>query len=220
MIRLIIVHQTKLIANIIATVLSEQSDIHVVGTAVSGDEALEKISLSNTNMILAAATLPNQGALELTGAVAESHPNIKVLIIGVPKSKNIILQYVMAGAAGYVLQDVPVDRLLENVRAAYQDEALISPKIAAAMMQQIAELAQISSQYDLDPELIATLTPRERDVLNLIGDGLSNQEIGEKLVIEVGTVKNHVHSILKKLEVNSREEAASYLQLIDNDLDE
>lgn len=217
MIRVIIVHQTQLIANIIATVLSEQPDIYVVGTAASGEEALNIVGLSNTNMVLAAATLPNQGALTLTSAVAEKHPNIKVLIIGVPKSKNIILQYVMAGAAGYVLQDVPVERLLDNVRAAHQDEALISPKIAAVLMNQIAELAQISSQYELDPELLASLTPRERDVLNLIGEGLSNIEIAEQLVIEVGTVKNHVHNILKKLDVSSREEAASYLPLLDEE---
>lgn len=217
MIRVIIVHQTKLIGNIIASVLTEQPDIHVVATAVSGEEALNTVGLSNTNMILAAATLPDQGALTLTSAVAEKYPDIKVLIIGVPKSKNIILQYVMAGAAGYVLQDVPVERMLDNVRAAYQDEALISPKIAAALITQIAELAQISSQYELDPELVASLTPRERDVLNLIGGGLSNFEIAERLVIEVGTVKNHVHNILKKLDVSSREEAASYLQLLDDE---
>ncbi len=217
MIRVIVVHQAKLIANIIASVLSEEPDIHVVSTAVSKEEVLGKLSRSNCNMILAAATLPNNEALSLTQAVSDSHPNTNVLIIGVPKSESVILQYVMAGAAGYVLKDVPIERLLDNVRAAHQDEALISPQIAAALMNQVAELAQISKQYDLDPEMVATLTSREREVLTLIGDGLTNQEIADLLVIEKGTVKNHVHNILKKLDVNSREEAASYLTLLDDE---
>ena len=218
MIRIIVVHQAKLIANIIASVLSEEPDIHIVSTAVTIEETLTKLERSNCNMVLAAATLPHNGALTLTEAVTAAFPDTNVLIIGVPKSESVILQYVMAGASGYVLQDVPVESLLANVRAAHKDEALISPSIAAALMNQVAELAQISAQYDLDPQAIVELTPRERDVLNLIGEGLTNQEIADRLVIEVGTVKNHVHNILSKLDVNSREEAASYLPLLnDND---
>ena len=219
MIRVIVVHQAKLIANVIASVLSEEPDIHVVSTAVTVEEALGTLTRSNCNMVLAAANLPNGGALTLTEAIAASHPDTNVLIIGVPKSESVILQYVMAGAAGYVLKDVPVERLLDNVRAAHQDEALISPAIAAALMNQVAELAQISAQYTLDPHAVADLTSREREVLILIGDELTNQEIAERLFIEVGTVKNHVHKILKKLDVNSREEAASYLSLLDDEVD-
>lgn len=214
MIRIIIVHQTKLIANIIASVLTEEPDIHVIGTAVNMEETLGKLALSNCNMVLVAAALPDNGALELTKAVANSHAATKVLVIGVPKSENVILQYVMAGASGYVLQNVNVERLLDNVRAVHDDRALVSPRIAAALMDQVAELAHISSQYDFDPQAVAELTPRERDVLNLIGEELTNQEIAERLVIEVGTVKNHVHNILKKLDVSNREEAATYLPLL------
>ena len=217
MVRVLVVHQAKLIANIIASVLSEEADIYVIGTAVTSEEALGKLERSNCNMILAAATLPDEGALSLTETVTTEYPQINVLIIGVPKSESVILQYVMAGASGYVLQDVPVEQLLENVRAAHNDEALVSPTIAAALRNQVAELAQISAQYNLDPQAVAELTPRETDVLNLIGQGMTNQEIAEKLVIEVGTVKNHVHNILKKLDVSSREEAASYLHLLDDD---
>jgi DNA-binding NarL/FixJ family response regulator len=217
MIRIIVVHQAKLIANIIASVLSEEPDIHVVSTAVSVEDALGKLELSNANMVLAAANLPDDGALALTEAVTASHSDTNVLIIGVPKSESIILQYVIAGAAGYVLKDVPVERLLDNVRAAHQDEALISPTIAAALMTHVAELSQISTQYTLNPEAVADLTNREREVLTLIDEGLTNQEIAERLFIEVGTVKNHVHNILKKLDVTSREEAASYLSLLDDE---
>jgi RNA polymerase sigma factor (sigma-70 family) len=216
MIRVLVVHKARLIANIIASVLSEEDDIHVIGTAITIEEALGKLKMSRCNMVLIAVTLENDNALRLTESVAISFPETKVLVIGVPKSEDVILQYVMAGASGYVLQNVPAEKLLDNVRAAYDDKALISPTVAAALIDQVAELSQISSQYELDPQAIASLTPRERDVLNLIGDGMTNQEIASQLVIEVGTVKNHVHNILKKLDVKNREEAANYLPLLDD----
>ena len=217
MIRVLVVHKTRLIANIIASVLSDEEDIHVVGTAITIEEALDKLKMSRCNMVLVAATLENDSALQLTESVAVSFPDTKVLVIGVPKSEDVILQYVMAGASGYVLQNVPAEKLLDNVRAAHDDKALISPTVAAVLMEQVAELSHISAQYELDPEVVETLTPRERDVLSLIGDGMTNQEIASQLVIEVGTVKNHVHNILKKLDVTSREEAANYLPLLDDD---
>jgi RNA polymerase sigma factor (sigma-70 family) len=214
MIRALVVHQTRLIANIIASVLSDEPDVYVVGKASTVDEAFALLDRTNCNMILVSARLPNQGALKLTEAVNQEAPEIVVLVYGLPESKSLILQYVMAGASGYVLQDVPVERLLDNMRAAHGDEALISPTVAAALMAHITELAQISARNNLDLSAVQQLTPREQEVLELIGAGLTNQEIGQRLYIEVGTVKNHVHNLLKKLDVGSREEAAAYLPLI------
>ena len=107
--------------------------------------------------------------------------------------------------------------MLQHVRAAHDGEAIVSPDIAAALMDHISELAQISSQTDIDPSAYAELTPREREVLDLIGEDSSNRQIAEKLFIEVGTVKNHVHNILKKLDVSNRHEAASFLPFIKNE---
>lgn len=211
MIRLLIVHQAHLICSLIASVLSEEPDIHIIGYATNVAEALNQLDRSNCNMILVAATLSDDGALELTKAVAEQRPSVKVLVIGLPESENMILQYVAAGASGYVLQDVPIEKLLDNLRAVYDDQAIISPSVAAALMNRITELAQISAQSQVDPEALEELTPRERQVLDLIGQEATNQQIADQLFIEVGTVKNHVHSILKKLDVSSREEAAGYL---------
>ncbi|MBK8902988.1 MAG: response regulator transcription factor [Anaerolineaceae bacterium] len=217
MIRVIVVHQTRLIASLIASVLTEEEGIFVVGLATSVEEALGKVARSNCNMMLVAATLPNQGALSLTREMVKLDPSVKVMVIGMPDSENMILQYVMAGAAGYVLQDVTTERLLENIWAAHNEKALISPDIAAKLIQQLAELARLSTQRALDPMAVDELTPRERDVLTLIGEGMTNQEIADRLVVEVGTVKTHVHNILKKLDVSNREDAAAYLHFLDDD---
>jgi len=206
-----------LIASLIAVSLDEETDIQVLGQASSQAEALALIENSTCNIVLVSATLPDNGALSLTQSLTHTHPEIKVLVFGVPKSKSLIVQYVMAGAAGYVLQEVSADRLFENVRAAYEGKALVSPDIAAAFMEQITELAHLSSQVHLDPSAYEALTPREMEVLELIDVGLSNQQIAGRLFIEVGTVKNHVHNILRKLDVSSREDAAAHLPFIKSD---
>lgn len=214
MIRVLVVHQTRLISSIIASVLDEEEDIQVLGHATDVDEALRFIEEQPCEIVLVAATLPDNGALRITEAITQKGEATKVLVIGLPRSKNAILQYVAAGAAGYVLQEVSTERLLDHIRAAYVGKAIISPDIAAAMMSHISELAQLSTQTNIDPTAYAELTPREREVLELIGEDSSNQEIAERLFIEVGTVKNHVHNILKKLDVSSRHEAAAFLPYV------
>lgn len=216
MISALVVHPTALIGNLIASVLSGEDDITVVGQTTNLDDALVKLKEQECNVVLVAANLPEQGAMKLTEMLARIEPPVKVLVFGLPESKSAILQYVAAGAAGYVLQDVSVDNLLDNVRAIHGGEALVSPSIAAALMKQIAELARISHQAELDPAARETLTPREREVLELIGEGFTNQEIADKLFIEIGTVKNHVHNMLKKLDVTSRHEAAALLPFIED----
>lgn len=217
MINVLIVHQTRLIASLVAATLKEEEDIRVVGQSDNVAVALELAGSHHCDIVLVAATLPDNGALTLTQQISQNYPDVKVLVFGLPKSKNLILQYVMAGAAGYILQEVDVDRLFENIRAAHAGKALVSPAIAAAFMAHITELAQLSANSSLDPAVYNTLTPRELEVLALIDEGLSNQEIAARLFIEIGTVKNHVHNILRKLDVSSREEAAAHLPFIQND---
>ncbi|MCA9970929.1 MAG: response regulator transcription factor [Anaerolineales bacterium] len=215
MIRILIVHPTQLISSLLTSVLDEETDLRVVGRAHTLQDALDQIDVSTCNVILVAAALPDNGALTLTKTVGETHPDVKVLIFGVPQSQHVILQYVMAGAAGYVLQEVPMSRIFDNIRAAHDDKAIVSPKIAAALMDQLAEMAQLSASARINTSALDDLTPREREVLGLIGEGMTNQEIGDRLFIEVGTVKNHVHNILRKLDVRSREEAAAHLPYLD-----
>ncbi len=220
MIRILIVHPTRLICSLYASVLDERPNMEVVAQATTGREAKARVRDSGCNLVLVSATLEENGALSLTKEIAQNYPEIKVLVVGLPESKYVILQYVMAGASGYVLQDVTVERLLKNIRAAQEDKALVSPTMAAALMDHVAELANISARPYLQPDAYTDLTSRELEVLQLIDEGLTNQEIADQLVIEVGTVKNHVHNILKKLDVASREDAAAHLPYIQQDNEE
>ncbi len=219
MVEILVVHPARLVCSLYASVLDEKPNTEVVAQATTLDEALAGLAATPCNVALVSAMLPENGALELTRTITRDYPQTKVLVVGLPESKSAILQYVMAGASGYVLQDVTVDNLFDNIRAAHNDKAIVSPTIAAAFMDQIAELSRISAHPYLEPDAYADLTPRELEVLELIGEGYTNQEIGDKLFIEVGTVKNHVHNLLKKLDVSSREDAAAHLPFIQQDDD-
>ena len=140
---------------------------------------------------------------------------MKVLVLGVPDAEAVIMTYINAGAFGYILREDPPQELLANIRAAYEDKALVTPAVAARLIARIAELTDRLSELDIDPTDYQELTPREREILELIGEGQTNQEIADRLAIELGTVKNHVHSILDKLNVNSRRDAALYLAVVE-----
>ena len=200
--------------NVIASALEDEPDIKVVACVTSLDEAMEIVREKDVDVALVSIRLADQGALKLIRAITEVAPDTKILALGLTDEKKRVLRYVEAGAAGYILKDDSLEELIEKVRAAQENEVFVSPKIAAAMMERITDLAQKFS--DVENAVIddADLTPRELEVLELIGEGLTNQQIAKQLVIEVGTVKNHVHSILEKLNVGSRGEAAAYLAFI------
>lgn len=213
MIRVLLVNEFRLMANVIASVLEDEPDIMVIGRATTVERALGLAA--GCDVALVSSRLPDQGALEIISRLTETLPSVKALVVGVAESEWEILQYVEAGAVGYVLKDDSVEELLRHIRAARSGESIVSPEIAHALMHRLADLASVidTTAHMAEP---GALTPREQEVLQLIGQGLSNQEIAQHLVIEVGTVKNHVHSILQKLNVSSRNDAKAYLAIMES----
>lgn len=211
MIRILIVEEVRAICETIAAVLRREADIEVVGGAANLDEALP--ALRACDIALVNATPNSDTSAGLIRAVRRLAPRVKVVVMGLARSQHAIWQCVEAGAAGYVLRDSSLADLIANLRAAQHTEAPASPPLAAALMSYVAELAA----HDLSgvPANAApqALTRREREVLSLVHEGLTNQEIAGALVIELGTVKNHVHNILRKLNVSSRRDAVQVSRL-------
>lgn len=213
-IQLLLVNETRLMGNVITVAVEEEPDITVVAAVTSIEEALQVIQTKEVDIALVSTRLPEQGALKLTRAIVELAPATKVLALGLTEEKEHVLRYVEAGATGYILKDDSLEDLIATVRDARDGKAFLSPQIAAAMMERLSNLAHMFSGIESNLSDTTGLTSREIEVLELIGKGWTNQHIAEHLVIEVGTVKNHVHSILEKLHVSSRKEAAAYLAFI------
>ena len=215
LIRVLLVNHIELLCNVIAAVLDDEHDMEVAGCATSLDEALNLAPVSD--VILVNTRMPDGAALKLVEAVIDADLPTKVLALGIADSKEQIIQYVEAGAAGYVLKSGSVDDLLARIRGAHTGQVRVSPKIAAALMSRVTEYAQLWNQVEAGIGEADALTPREQEILDLIGQGLTNQQIAGQLIIEVGTVKNHVHGILQKLDASSRHEAAATWAVVSED---
>lgn len=214
-IKVLLVIEVPLIGNIFASVLEDEPDIKVAASAASLQEVLAFLHGQEADVAVISVGLPEQGAMTLTRKIMDHAPSMKVLVLGLSEEdKNNALRFIEAGAAGYIHKDSSLKEFMECIRMAQKGEAKVSPRIAGAMMQRLSNLARMFSAVEHKMDKDARLTSRELQVLQFIGEGLTNQEIASRLVLEVGTVKNHVHSILEKLNVSNRDEAASYLAFI------
>jgi DNA-binding NarL/FixJ family response regulator len=194
-------------------VLHGEPDFTVKGCTDSPSAALAQLARTTCHVTLVSYLLGEDDALWLVRALLEREQPVKVLITDVPKEDEVILHLLEEGAAGYVCTDESWADLVKKIHAVAEDEFLVHPDIAATMMSRIAELNLLLIELDggnmARPETVyAELTQREVEVLRLLGQEKSNQEIAQALTIELGTVKNHVHNLLRKLDVCSRKHAA------------
>jgi len=215
MIRVLLVERVRLVCDVIGAALEGEPDIYVAGMATDAAGALSLLESSDVDIALVSTSLPEGGALSLVHSIRADEIPVKVLVMGVADTEPVIMGYINAGAFGYILREDSIQELLRVIRAAYDDKAIVTPAVAARLIARIAELSEKLNAVGIDPSDYQELTPREREILELIADGMTNRQIADKLVIELGTVKNHVHSILEKLNVNSRKDAALYLSLVE-----
>lgn len=209
MTRVLILEEVGLISQCLRHVLEGEDDLQVVGTAGDVRSAME--ILHQVDIALINVKLSDDGAAKILRHVRDSGLNVKPIVTNVPDSTQSVLRYIEYGAAGYVPHDASVADVVRIIRAVDADQALLSPRIAASLMARVATLTQMRGASQADHNVLDSLTSREREVLTLIRHGMSNAEIAGHLVIELGTVKNHVHSVLKKLGVSSRRSAAALL---------
>jgi DNA-binding NarL/FixJ family response regulator len=211
-IKVLLVIEVRLIANLFASVLEDEPGMEVAGFVSNAEDAMEFLQRQQVDVALINADLPNQQALKFTHTAMEYSPSTKVVILGLAEeNQQDALRYIEAGACGYIVRDSSLKELIDVIRLAQKGEARVSTRMAGAMMERLFRLARVFSAVENKIDGDVRLTSRELEVLQFISEGLTNQEIASRLVVEVGTVKNHVHRILEKLNVSSRQEAASYL---------
>lgn len=212
MIRVVIADQRTFMGDSIRTLLEKQQDMHFVG-CVSKVKELHYL-LPKCDVALIYPNFVEDNIILLLRELHRQYPEVKLIPLELPDKPSVIVKYVEAGSAGYLMKEEGVDDMVEKIRAAVDGRALVSDTVAAVMMNLICSLANSTPiVYDSQKERIVLLTPRQQEVMELVCDGYSNQEIARRLVIERGTVKNHIHNILKKVGASSRQEAAILYQL-------
>lgn len=210
MARILIVDPAPLMGDVMKVVLQANPSTDTVDVMTCTDDALETVAAYD--MAIVNSEMPNAEALYFTRQAMAQRPELKVIVVGVLDDMGAIIQHIEAGAAGYVLKGEPMERLSATVEAALQDQAIAPPKVIGRLIQRTRELTQLVGSNNYQASSLQSLSRREREVLSLIALDLTNRSIARRLFLSVGTVKNHVHNILKKLKVRTRQEAASFMK--------
>lgn len=205
MIRILLVDDQVLFREGLRTLLSVQNDFEVVAEAENGEEALRMAAIHKPHVVLMDLRMPVLDGVKATQRMHETLPDVKVLILTTFDEDELVFDGLRAGAIGYLLKDVSSERLNEAIRAASRGEYFLLPSITAKVLAEFARLPRPAAQKN--EALEEPLSPREMEILQLVGTGISNREIADRLVISEGTVKNHLSSILSKLNVKDRLQA-------------
>ncbi len=205
-VRVLIADDQELFREGLHTLLSVQPDLQVVGEARNGEEVLCLAATLKPDVILMDLRMPLLNGIAATRRLKNSQPESKVIVLTTFDDDEDVFEGLRAGAVGYLLKDVSSEKLVEAIRAVARGESFLQPSIAGKV---IAEFARLSPHPSSKAQaLVEPLSERELDILRLMSQGASNKEIANRLIITVGTVKNHVTNILAKLGVRDRTQAA------------
>lgn len=183
--------------------LNLEKDFQVVGSASDGSEAIELAEQKSPDLILMDLKMPGKNGIEATREIRVKFPAIKILVLTTYDDDEWVFDAIRAGASGYLLKDTPRHKIVEAIRGTMEGQSFVDPAVAGKLMDQVS-----SNQKQPTSILTEKLTDREQDVLKLIAKGFNNNDIAGQLHLSEGTVRNHVSSILEKLDVTDRTQAA------------
>jgi two-component system nitrate/nitrite response regulator NarL len=209
-IRVLLVDDQPLFRRALATLIADQPHLSIVGEAENGLEALEMARALKPDLVLMDVEMPVMNGVEATHRIRDELPNVKVVILTVSEADEPLFDAIRFGAHGYLLKDLRPEQLYDLIRAVMRNETALSPAIAGRLLREFRE-GMIGKRV-VSPEADGpALTQREIQIMQLVSQGLSNKEIGGRLSITEGTVKNHVHNALEKLQLENRIQAAAYV---------
>jgi DNA-binding NarL/FixJ family response regulator len=204
--RVVLVDDHEVVRNGIKSLLAETPDVNVVGEAGTVKDAIERALWARPDIVIMDVRLPDGSGIEATREIRARLPNTQVLMLTTFSDDEALFASIMAGAAGYVLKQIKGADLVRAVQTIGRGESLLDPAVTKGLLDRLRR-----GKHLLKDERLARLSAQEERILEMIAEGKTNREIGDKLHLAEKTVKNYVTSILSKLEVARRAEAAAYL---------
>lgn len=206
-ISLVLINDNRLLREGLTGMIRKQDDFEILVASADIEEVLLTVRSARPNVVLLDFSLENHDSLRVTGTVHLEVPEAKVIVMGLLPTQEDVADFVTAGASGFVMKDASFERLIETIRLVADGKQVLPTELTAPLFTQIAALAVRKGR----PRLLESvgLTERERQVIDLIGEGLSNKELAARLHIAVHTVKSHVHNVLEKLALRTRLEVAA-----------
>lgn len=205
-IRVAVVDDHAVVREGIRLILSRESDIEIVGEASNGREALDLVQATKPDVVVMDISMPEMGGTEATRRLKEAWPEVNVLALTMHEDESYVFELLKAGASGYVLKRAAAQDLVQAIRATGKGEAFLYPTVAKRVVADY--LRRVEAGEDRDA--YDGLTPREREILTLIAEGLSNQEMAKRLFISIKTVQTHRAHIMEKLGLHDRTELVRY----------
>ena len=207
-IRLLLIEDNRLLRDGIAALLKNQPDIEIIAASGKYKDSVVKMQRLNTTIILLDLGLRYQNSLTMIEVVKKDFPNAKVIIMDLAPVQGDINLFVKTGASGFILKDATLEDFLVTIRAVAEGSNVLPPNLTGSLFTQIVENALKGGKQKLKEAV--RMTKREREVIRLISDGLSNKEIGQMMRVSTFTVKSHIHNIMEKLALHTRLEVANY----------
>lgn len=206
-IRLLLIEDSRLLRDGIVEKLEGHNDINIVGASGDPEDIILRIHKMKPTVILLDHGLRNQDSLHVAEIVKKEFPAAKVIVINLAPVHGDILQFVHAGASGFILRDATLHDFLTTIRAVAEGEKVLPPILNASLFSQIIEHAAAADNGNATKTV--HMTKREEEVVGLMSEGLSNKEIGQRLHVATYTVKSHVHNIMEKLALHTRLQVAN-----------
>jgi DNA-binding NarL/FixJ family response regulator len=207
-IRLLLIEDNRLLRDGIFSILKAHKDIVIIATSGNGRSSLAKIQQLKPNIVLLDLGLRSQNSLHVVEIVKKDFPQAKIIVMDLAPVQADILQYVKAGANGFILKDASLNDFLITIRTVSEGSTVLPPLLIDSLFSQIVDHAVRESKSGLKDAI--RMTKREREVIQFLGEGMSNREIGQKIRISAYTVKSHIHNIMEKLALHTRLEIANY----------
>lgn len=214
MINVMLTDDQKIVREGIKMILSLDNELNIIGEAENGRELLNLIEKQIPDVVLMDIRMPGLSGVETTKLIKQKYPDIRVIILTTFNEDEYIFQGLKNGADGYILKDSDSEDIIKAIKTAYGGNILLNPEVAAKVVKAL-NTTHPNLQSENNSKILATLTPRERDVAHLVAKGMNNREIGSRLFLTEGTVKNYITRIMEKLELSSRTELALYINRTD-----